>query len=464
MNYNNLDKIIRQLMRKRKTPGMAIGILQEGNIVYSKGFGCRNLKQQLPMTSDTLLGIGSITKSFTAFAVVKLQEMGKLSIEDSASKYLDYELFTSRPEIKIKHMLSHSSGVPSLDAGMLSFNYAFDDFSRIYPASSREDFMAHLADAEAFILFKPGEKFFYNNDMYTCLSFIVETVSGMRFTDFVQQKILDPLAMNRAVFTQKDFDQDPDHNVMTGYLFDDKKGKAVAKESEFPIDGYLHAPGGIYASMNEMLNYAQCLLDNGEFHGTQLLTPDSISQLFSGQTSTPYGNSDSPQYALGWSIEEKSEKMPYVVIQHGGGMLTSSSFLILVPELKLAICAAENANTGITPVICRAAIATALGQEPALVIEELRLGHVLDEIEGTYYSAYDLYSLTISRKGAVLQADIETDDGNFSFPLIPSDIDNLEFAVYSLKANSKAKVVFYRNDESGRVEFAAYDRFLYRRC
>ena len=64
MNFNSLDKTIRKLMRKRNTPGMAIGIIKEGETVYSKGFGCRNLKQQLPMNSDTLIGIGSITKSF----------------------------------------------------------------------------------------------------------------------------------------------------------------------------------------------------------------------------------------------------------------------------------------------------------------------------------------------------------------------------------------------------------------
>ena len=73
MNLNNLDKTIRQLMRKRNTPGMAIGIIKDGETLYSKGFGCRNLKQQLPMTSDTLIGIGSITKSITAFAITWIQ-------------------------------------------------------------------------------------------------------------------------------------------------------------------------------------------------------------------------------------------------------------------------------------------------------------------------------------------------------------------------------------------------------
>ena len=463
MNFNDLDKTIRTLMRKRNTPGLALGIIQNGKTVYSKGFGCRNLKQQQPMTPDTLIGIGSITKSMTAFAIIKLQEMGKLSIEDSAADYLTTEPFTSRPQIKIKHMLSHCTGIPSLDAGMLSFNYTFDDFSRIYPATTKADFMAHMADAEEFILFEPGEKFFYNNDMYTCLGFIVEAVSGQSFEQFLQEQMLSPLSMSRSVLAKEAFENDPENNVMTGYLYDSKNGKAVAKESAMPMDGCLQAPGGLCASMNEMLNYAQCLLNGGEFNGEQVLQQASVEQLFTGQINTPYGEGEQPQYALGWSIEEPSQTMPYRVIHHGGGMGTSNSFLILVPELNLAICAAENAGTGITPVICRAAIAIAQGKDHETAIEDLRLAKVLDEILGTYKSAYNMYSLTISRKGAVLQADVETDDGSFSFPLIPADLDKLEFAVYSLRSGRKAEVVFYRNAETQQVEFAAYDRFLYKR-
>ena len=116
MNLNKLEKIIRTLMRKRHTPGMAIGIIKDGETIYTNGFGARDLKNNLPMNADTLIGIGSITKSFTAFAIMKLQEMGKLSLDDSGSKFLDAEPFKSRPQIKIRHMLSHSSGVPTTTA------------------------------------------------------------------------------------------------------------------------------------------------------------------------------------------------------------------------------------------------------------------------------------------------------------------------------------------------------------
>lgn len=463
MDFQNLERIIRTKMRKRNTPGMAIAVIKDNETIYAKGFGARDLKQQKVMDADTLIGIGSITKSFTAMAIMQLQEQGKLNLEDSAAKHLDVEPFISRPEITLRHMLSHSTGITSLDAGMLGFNYAFDDFSNLYPATSRDDFYAHLADVQDFTLFKPGEKFFYNNDMYTCLGFVVEAVSGQSFEDYLQEHILTPLAMNRAVLTQEAFDADPAENTMTGYRFTKQGDKMAATQSDIPIGGHVQAPGGIYASMNEMLNYAKCLLNKGEFNGQQVLKPESVAELFSPQIETPYGEGDKPHYALGWSIESPSDAMPYRVIHHGGGMSTSQSFLLLVPELNIAIVAAENASTGITPLIARVVVAEALGKNPEQAIEDLRIGKVLDEIEGTYKSAHNLYTLTVGRKGGVLRVDLQTDDGSFSFPLIPSDLDKLEFSVYSLRANSKAKVVFYRNKDSGKVEYAAYDRFLYRR-
>ena len=131
MNADLLQKIVRQQMRKRKTPGLAVAILKDTEVGYSKGFGSRDLQHHLPMTADTLIGIGSVTKSFTAFAIMKLEEMKCLSIEDSVSDYLYAEPFLSRPGIKIKHLLSHSSGIPTMDAGINRFHYAFGDFSRV---------------------------------------------------------------------------------------------------------------------------------------------------------------------------------------------------------------------------------------------------------------------------------------------------------------------------------------------
>jgi len=109
--FESLGKIIRNYMRRNKIPGLSISIFQEDKIIYSKGFGARDLERFLPMTPQTLIGIGSITKSITAFGIMKLIERGKLNLEDSASKYLDFAPFKTHPDMTIKNMLSHTTGV-----------------------------------------------------------------------------------------------------------------------------------------------------------------------------------------------------------------------------------------------------------------------------------------------------------------------------------------------------------------
>ena len=463
MNIERLEKTIRQQMRKRKTPGLALSIIKDNTVIYSKGFGARNLKQHLPMTPDTLIGIGSVTKSFTAFAIIKLEEMNRLSIEDSVSDYLDAEPFRSRPAIKIKHLLSHSSGIPTMDAGNNSFHYAFDDFSRVFLAENREEFLAHMGDAADFIIYAPGEHFFYNNDCYTCLAYIIEDLTGDTFEAFIQETLLKPLRMDRAVMTQEALDQDPDNNVMTGYLPEIKDGKTMVKASAMPIGGTVQAPGGIYTSMNEMLHYAECLLNKGVFRGHSLLKPESVDTLFAPQMATPYARGDDPQYCLGWSRSGKTELIPHDVISHGGGLLTSSSNFVLVPELNLGIVVAENATTNICPVVSDAVIAVLRDQEPETVLEDLKIAQAFEDIEGLYQSAHGMYQFRVYRENGVLRVDADIDDGQISFVLVAQGIEQLEFVVYSHRADNKNKVKFLRNETSGKVEYVTYDRYLYRR-
>lgn len=466
MNTEALEHIIRTQMCKRNTPGLAISVLKDGQSIYQRGFGVRDLKQQQPINADTLMGVGSISKSFCAFAIMQLQEMGKLSIDDSVADYLAFEPFLSRPAIAIKHLLSHTSGIPSFDAGMLGFHYTFDDFSRIYPATSRDDFIAHIADASDFIVFEPGEKFFYNNDLYSCLSFIIEQQSGMTYPEFARQEILEPLEMTRAAYDRQALDDDPEQNVMTGYRFHPQGEKLAAQKSDLPIGGYFPPRGGLYVSTNEMLNYAQCLIDGGVYKNKRLLSQESIDMLFSGVVSMPYGEGSNPKYGLGWCVESPSKQTPYRVIQHGGSVLTSQSFLMLLPELKFAVIATENASTGITPLIARVATALALQQNPDNVIEDLRLAKVLREVRGNYRSPYDMHEFTVSIDDGVLKANIETTLSSVSFPLLVDDLEKLAFKAYSLRSNepdNSGKVQFYRHGDSPEVNYVTYDRYIYRR-
>ena len=278
--FTQLEQIIRNYMRKYKVPGLAISIFQEDQITYSKGFGARDLDEFQPMTPQTLIGIGSITKSLTAVGVMKLVEMGNISLNDSVSKYLNFAPFTTHPDIQIQHLLSHSSGVPAADGGLARLFYTFGDYKKVYPATTRDDFIAHLGEPEDFIIFKPGEKFYYNNDMFTCLGFIIEKLSRITYPEFIRKEILDPLEMKRAVFSKEDFEKDPLNDKISGYLPKKEGDSMIPKKHPVPLYDYLNAPGGLYVPMDEMMHYAQFLLQKGKYKEKKLLSSESIHEIW----------------------------------------------------------------------------------------------------------------------------------------------------------------------------------------
>jgi CubicO group peptidase (beta-lactamase class C family) len=446
-------------MRKYKIPGLAISIFQENKTVFSKGFGARDLEEFAPMTPETLIGIGSITKSITAFGIMKLVERGKLSLKDSVSKYLDFAPFTTHPDILIEHILSHSSGVPAADGGLASLFYTFGDYKKVYPATTKEDFIAHLGDPEDFLIFKPGEKFFYNNDMFTCLGFIIQDLSGMSYPEFIQSEILVPLEINRAVFSKEEFDKDSDK--ISGYLPEMKDNVMEPKKHSVPLYDYLNAPGGLYISMEEMMHYVQCLIQKGRYKETQLLSTESIDELWTPRITSPYGYGKNPKYCLGWVLDDNY--FSYPCIHHGGGLGISCSNLSLIPELKLGVSVGQNICTGIVSTISRAALSILLGLDPIRKVEELKMQKVIEEISGEYKSSLDLYKLKIYLKGTVLFADIEIDDGSMTLPLIPKELDSLTFTICSSLPIPKQFIRFIRDDSTKKVKFVTYDRYLYRK-
>lgn len=460
ISFFTLEQTIRSYMRKYNTPGLAISILKDNEVIYSKGFGSRDLQEFKPMDADTLIGIGSITKSFTAFAILKLEEMGKLSIQDSASKYLPVKPFIDHPDIKIFHLLSHSSGVPAADGSITSFTYTFGDFSRVYPTTSKDDFLAHVGEPEDYIIFKPGEAYFYNNDMYACLAFIIEQLSGLTYTEFVKKEIFEPLEMTRAVLSKKDLLNDPNH--LTGYRPIKEGEKTVMKNFDVPIGGFIEAAGGIYVSMNEMMHYAQCLLNKGVYKGKKILQPETIEKLWKPIIDRPNGYTKNSKYCLGLAVETDYFEN-YTFIHHGGGMDTSCAFFGFIPEANIAVSCAQNSCTGPVSVYPRVAISILLGIDFESKITFLRNSKLLEEVSGKYRSSVNMYDFTIGLKKGAIFIDYEIDDGKFSFPVIIHDIDKLQFKICSGLAESENFVTFFRNKETNKVEFVNYDRYLYKK-
>jgi CubicO group peptidase (beta-lactamase class C family) len=459
--FKLLEKIIRSYMRKHRIPGLSISIFNKDQITYSKGFGARDLEKFLPMTPQTLIGIGSITKSITALAIMKLVEESKITLEDSVSKYLNFAPFNNHQDITIKHMLSHTTGIPAADAGLSSLFYLFDDYTRVYPATNYEDFIAHISDPEDYIIFDAGKSFFYNNDMYTCLGFIISQISGKDYVDFIRKEILEPLEMIRAVFSKNDFNNDPLNDKITGYLTKKEGEILIPKKNPVPLYEYLNAPGGLYVSMEEMAHYGQCLLQKGLYKGKRLLSENSIKELWTPNIPCPYGFGENPYYCLGWV--KSDDYLSTEIVHHGGGLGTSCAYFALVPDHKVGVIVGQNSCNANPNIVIKAALSILLGFDPMIEVEELKLEKMVNEIEGNYKSSNDLYNLKITLKKGILTADIEVDDGTMRYPILLKDFDTLDFTVCGTLPPIKQNIRFIRNLKSNKVEFAAFDRYLYRK-
>src|ERR1043166_4055777 len=182
-----LEPQIYAAISKGRLPGMAIGVVKNGKLIYARGFGVSKLGTNAAITSRSLFHMASVTKTFVATAIMQLSEQGKIDLDAPLTKYLPYFKMNDERyrQIKIRQMLSHTSGIPD------TVNYHWDKPE--YDAGALERFVRSIADQQ--LVFAPGDKFAYSNTAYEILGDVIAKVSGESFEDYVQHQILTPLGM-----------------------------------------------------------------------------------------------------------------------------------------------------------------------------------------------------------------------------------------------------------------------------
>jgi CubicO group peptidase (beta-lactamase class C family) len=263
-----LDATVPQLMREAKLPGFSIAIVADGNTVYTAGFGARDPKRNLPATPDTLYGVGSLTKSFVAIAILQLADEGRIGLDDPVSRHVPLSLGLPGRPITIRHLLTHSPGFPNLGTSTILISRGLGGDTGI-PMSSAEDFYRFVNGAASEIVFPPGEHFFYNNAAWRVLGDIVQRASGLPFHRYVKQRILEPLGMRRSTLDTAVAFADPDH------LTPHRAGKDGPEAAPFPYPNpednpafsFFSAAGGLLSSANEMTAYLNALIDQGRYPG-----------------------------------------------------------------------------------------------------------------------------------------------------------------------------------------------------
>lgn len=309
----NIDAVLRPHF-KADEPGATVIVTRNGKVIYRNAFGLANLAVKTPLKPDDVLRIGSITKQFTAVAVLLLADQGKLSLADPITKYLtDYP--NVGDSITIEHLLTHTSGVPS-------YTNMPDYHENRARAMTVQDMIARFKDQP--LNFTPGSRWEYSNSGYFLLGAIIERVAGMRYADFVANHIFVPLDMQNTAF--EGFERSTKRRV-EGYA--DRTNLAPHIDMSQP-----YAAGSLVSTVDDLAKWDAAITAG------KLLKQTTWKQTF-----TPFtlSNGKTTAYGYGWQVR-KLQGMD--ALAHGGGIDGFVSMGIRVPESKIYVAMLGNRSGG----------------------------------------------------------------------------------------------------------------------
>lgn len=437
-----IETYIPASMKEGRIPGLSIAVVRDGQVIYAEGFGSRDPAKSLPATPDTLYGIGSCTKSFVAMAIMQLMESGMLSLDDPVSKYIPLRIGLPGKPVTIHHLLTHSSGIPSLATSTIALHRGVG-FDTGVPWGGVNDFYRLVNGAQEEIVDEPGKLFFYNNAGYRMLGHIIQEVSEITFDTYITENILKPLKMERTTLLREEYEQDPDRMIPHW-----KKPDGTLTPSEFPYPNvadnpdfsFIAAAGGIVSSVRELTNYLIANMDGGRFEDNQLLSPQSIEKMQTLYIERSRGHYGRYGYGYGWGITE--DFLGNKMVSHGGSILVSTAHLSFIPELKIGVAAAANTARPPYPTIAEGVFAALMGKEPEKAIPALRVRERMRMLAGTYEVYKGLSRVTVLNKGGLLYLEQKTPFTDTLVPLIPEDDELDSFKFYILNEGVRQPVKF----------------------
>jgi len=450
---NKLESFIFQRMTDRGVPGLSIAVLDGGEICYERGLGFRDVSMNTSTTPRTIYCIGSVTKPFTALAVMQLQEEGLLSLDDPVEEYIPYRARPMGEQMLVRHLLSHSSGLPSLGyaaATLSSVTSISDDW---FPISNPQDLLVFMAGAEDWALSRPGERYAYLNAGYILLGLIIERASGEGYADYVKGHILDPLRMDRSTFYETEVEGDDD--VATPYIVSREGGRTPTR---YPY-GSLISDGGLMSSVEDMANFMGMLLSGGVFEGRQVASPESIGEMM-GPKVQALGEAieGSSRTHYGYGLRIKTEFLGQRLIHHSGSVYGSSAYMGILPDRDVGVVILANGGYFLGD-MGEYALALLLGRDP-MEIPYFRRMRALDDLTGSYATFRGTSSYRVTRSGGILQLESSFGRGTYTTPLIPVDLygERKLFRVYGVDTVTPVEFV-----KEGSEMFLLYERNKARR-
>ena len=317
-----IDRYVRSEMDAQRIPGLALGIVHGDRIVHVQGFGQAD-KSGRDVTAQTPFLIGSVTKSFTALAIMQLSEAGRVQLDAPVQRYLPWWRVAdpeASTQISVRHLLYQVSGLSKATGNAFATSGDTHD-------SALEDRVRALRDAE--LTAPVGTTWQYSNANYWTLGMIVQVVSGQSYETYIQQHVFDPLEMHNSYTSGAEAAQ---HGLPTGHRY--WYGYPVA--SEVPFDRGGLGSQGLSASAQDMAGYLSLYLNSGRHGATTLVSPAGAAEL--QRAGVPTGL-EGVSYAMGWDVGQIHGT---TTITHDGSGFDSHANVVLIPDRGWGVVVMEN--------------------------------------------------------------------------------------------------------------------------
>jgi CubicO group peptidase (beta-lactamase class C family) len=337
--FAGFDSFVEGVMKEWFVPGLAVGAVKDGGVVLAKGYGYRDIGKQLPVTSRTVMPIGSNTKSFTATIMGMLSDEKRLDWDKPIRTYLpDFELHdeVATRLITPLDLVTHRSGLPRHDA-------VWEDASL-----SRQDIYERLRYLEPTATFR--QRYQYNNIIFMTAGYLVERITKQSWDDLVKQRIFTPIGMTSSNTSVRDIPKSADYSQP--YVIQEKTVVAVPFRN---MDAMAPA-GGINSNVEDMLKYVQMHIAQGRAGTAQIVSRAFSSTMQSVQTAAaPENDSGAPVYAefgpggygLGVSVRSYRGRK---VVEHTGAIDGFSSWMSWMPNDRVGVVVLTNQSGGFNPV------------------------------------------------------------------------------------------------------------------
>lgn len=446
-----LDHRAIEFINKYALSGMAVGVVQDGKLVYGKGFGLAEAESKKPVATDTIFRIASISKTFTAIGIMQLWEKGKFKLDDPVNDYLkDYQVLhpdPHAPPVTFRHMLTHTSGIGEMrDMSDLLEGFVKPSsfpYKPNKPLPALEDYFNGLLVPDV----HPEKKWAYANNAYATLGQVIEDISGQPFEEYMIEHVFEPLGMKKTDF---DLSARVEDELAQGYTL--KKGFLEAVEY-FVFPG--RAAGTVMSSIQDMALYLTALMNGAKNEHGSVLKVKTLEKMMA-----PHYRED-PHLAamgLGFFLEDLDG---HPAAWHGGSLPGFNSAMWVAPGDKLGVLVFANSNTKDVYHFAKDVLRSLIGlpdfSERLPKPDVTNSPHLWKDLVGSYqpYKGFNSNARIWEEYGG--EVEIYVRDGNLMFRslggpykkgivLCPVDAD-APLAFESVNGGKLMQLVFQRNEE-----------------